>query len=158
MGYLWPALILPTAVCPTPQRFISSHAKAIHSLQHPQKSQSIYSIREWQISSKSHQLQSPKYQDQNNWNQIWWDSEYDTLWDKIPLHLWACETRIKCLSVTICRTGILIATTEKWNISCHINQQGCYSHQWLYPSGVSQWALGNSGRRKNICYLAAIRL
>ena len=29
---------------------------------------------------------------------------------------------------------LFLFLTEKWSISCHINRQGCYSHQWLRPS------------------------
>ena len=43
--------------------------------------------------------------------------------------------------------------SEKWNISCHINTQGCHNHQQFQPSSVKCWVL--RAFRKNTCYLRA---
>ena len=44
--------------------------------------------------------------------------------------------------------------SEKWNISCHINTQGCHNHQQFQPSSVKCWVL-RAFRKKNTCYLRA---
>ena len=41
--------------------------------------------------------------------------------------------------------------SEKWNISCHINTQGCHNHQQFQPSSVKCWVL-RAFRKKNTCY------
>ena len=47
--------------------------------------------------------------------------------------------------------------SEKWNISCHINKQGCHSHQLLQSSNMTRWSLKEHRKEKNTCYLATIR-
>ena len=42
--------------------------------------------------------------------------------------------------------------SEKWNISCHINKQGCHNHQQFQPSSVNCWVL-RAFKKKNTCYL-----
>ena len=48
--------------------------------------------------------------------------------------------------------------SEKWNISCHINKQGCHNHQQFQPFSVNYWVLRAFRNEKNTCYLCASQL
>ena len=77
-----------------PQRFTPiPHLKCIHPIPTSSKVSVYYgSNSKCEISSKSHQLKSPKLHHLNHINQVWMRLWICSIWGKVPLYLWTCKT------------------------------------------------------------------